>query len=253
VAKNLYDVLEVSQTASPSTIDILFGQLTQRLQSEVDAGKPDAKDRLWAVKQAYATLSNPESRLAYDKGLQTPTAPRQRAPVIAPPREGLNWKWNVLFLGLLMAGLIGYGLKLGRDQTKDSHKVEVLKTTRTSDTADTRAHTERVLVEGVVKNDATLIDRSAEVANRRIDVARDAEMRRRQQVEYQAAANQQRIDLARERQSRQLAMQEQSADQQRKRAEEQRLAREKQYWACMNAALDKMSSSAASASCARFL
>ena len=59
MARNLYHVLEASETASQATIQTLFEQKRDRLQAELDAGNPSVKEHLWAVTQAHGTLSNP--------------------------------------------------------------------------------------------------------------------------------------------------------------------------------------------------
>ena len=67
MAKNLYRVLEASEHASSETLTLLFEQKQARLQKELDSGNPSAKEHLWALKNAYETLSDPEKRTTHDR------------------------------------------------------------------------------------------------------------------------------------------------------------------------------------------
>ena len=250
MAQNFYHILEASDSASQGALQGLFEAKRDRLQGESDGGDSAAKDHLWALRQAYETLSNPTRRAAYDQGLKVREVDAASLQPTEPRSEKLSWKLNVLIFALLASGLVGFGLYLGRANKKDDHSAQVLQTNRSADNDATRADTDRVLVEGVIKNDSKIIDRAAELGNRSLNVQQDAESRRRQELEYRANAGSQILDMQRQRQDRQLAMQEQQQKDALRQAEERKADREKQYWACMNAALDKMSGAAASARCA---
>jgi molecular chaperone GrpE (heat shock protein) len=128
----------------------------------------------------------------------------------------------------------------------------VLQTNRNADNDAIRAGSERILVEGVVNNDSKIIDRSAELGNRSLNIQQDAENRKRQELEYRANAGSQILEMERERQERNLAIQNQYREDLRREKEEQKTATQRQYWSCMNAALDTMSSAAAGARCDRY-
>ena len=66
--RDLYEILEVSSTASQETIERMFRYLAQRYHPDRDTG--DA-DRFNQVAQAYHTLKEPESRAAYDSRHKT--------------------------------------------------------------------------------------------------------------------------------------------------------------------------------------
>jgi len=61
--RDLYEVLEVSSTASQETIERMFRYLAQRYHPDRDTGDADRFDE---VAQAYRTLKEPESRAEYD-------------------------------------------------------------------------------------------------------------------------------------------------------------------------------------------
>jgi curved DNA-binding protein CbpA len=61
--RDLYEILEVSSTASQETIERMFRYLAQRYHPDRDTGDADRFDQ---VAQAYHTLKEPESRALYD-------------------------------------------------------------------------------------------------------------------------------------------------------------------------------------------
>jgi curved DNA-binding protein CbpA len=67
--RDLYEVLEVSPTASQETIERMFRYLAQRYHPDRE-GTGDA-DRFDQVAKAYSTLKEPESRAAYDSRHKT--------------------------------------------------------------------------------------------------------------------------------------------------------------------------------------
>ncbi len=196
MASNLYQVLEANEAASQATLQTLFEQKTKRLQQESEEGNPTAKAQLWALKQAYETLSNPAKRAAYDDSLREANI---KLPMTQVVSDGPSWKLNAMLVVVLAAGLIGLGLYLGRAKDKDDHSAKVLLTNRSADNDATRAGTERVLVEGAVNNGSKIIDRSAELGNRALDIQQDAENRRRQEMEYRAQASAEAMRLEQER------------------------------------------------------
>ncbi|MDB4307766.1 DnaJ domain-containing protein [Gammaproteobacteria bacterium] len=66
--RDLYEILEVSSTASQETIERMFRYLAQRYHPDRDTGDADKFDQ---IAQAYGTLKDHESRAAYDSRHQT--------------------------------------------------------------------------------------------------------------------------------------------------------------------------------------
>lgn len=66
--RDLYEILEVSSTASQETIERMFRYLAQRYHPDRDTGDADRFDE---IAQAYRTLKEPESRAAYDSRHRT--------------------------------------------------------------------------------------------------------------------------------------------------------------------------------------
>jgi DnaJ-class molecular chaperone len=66
--RTLYDILEVSNSASAETIRAAYDRLAGKYDAA--AGNADARFQHEAVKDAFFTLSNAERRAAYDKKLE---------------------------------------------------------------------------------------------------------------------------------------------------------------------------------------
>lgn len=92
MGKTLYDVLEVSQTASQDSITASYKRLSEALKTLAAQGDEDATNRLVALREAFLTLSNSDQRLRYDQSLIT----HQPANPPDPPRS---------FKPLILAGL----------------------------------------------------------------------------------------------------------------------------------------------------
>jgi curved DNA-binding protein CbpA len=61
--RDLYEILEVSPTASQETIERMFRYLAQRYHPDRETGDAERFDQ---IAKAYGTLKDPESRAAYD-------------------------------------------------------------------------------------------------------------------------------------------------------------------------------------------
>ena len=189
MASNFYQILEANEAASQETLKTLYDQKSKRLMQALEDGSPTAKEQLWALRQAYELLSQPAQRAAYDDSLKSRAGAGTSPRPVVRKSQGLTWKINVLLFAILGSCLVGFGLYLGRANKKDDHVVQILQTNRSSDNDATRANTERALVDGVVSNTSMTIDRAAELGNRSLDIQRDAENRRRQEMEYRANAD----------------------------------------------------------------
>ena len=74
---DLYEILEVSSTASQETIERMFRYLAQRYHPDRDTGDAERFDQ---IAQAYRTLKEPESRAKYD----------------AHHRNNLDYQWSLI-------------------------------------------------------------------------------------------------------------------------------------------------------------
>lgn len=223
--KKFYRVLEASESASAETLELLFEQKATRLQREIDSGNPSSKEQLWALRQAFDTLSNPDKREAYDLSFSSQSTASISRSSEPPPRDGISWKTTTILLGLLGAGIVGFGLHIAGTSKKDENKIQLLKVVRSTDNDATRAASERVLVEGTLHNQEKAIDSHGQISNRIVNVEETAEMRRSRELEYKASAaaeqlrqQQARIDIGnqqlqweRKQQEQALALQQAKA------------------------------------------
>jgi curved DNA-binding protein CbpA len=67
--KTLYDILEVSQNASPEVIKAAYKSLVQKYHPDKNPGIPDADKLFKLINHAYEILSNPVRRAAHDAEL----------------------------------------------------------------------------------------------------------------------------------------------------------------------------------------
>ena len=102
--ESLYDVLEVSRTASPEVIRAAYKSLVQRYHPDKNPDNPDAENLLKLINHAYETLSDPATRSAYDVMLtleemaHAPAQERAEEPEPAAEPEGdrdFAEKWDL--------------------------------------------------------------------------------------------------------------------------------------------------------------
>ncbi len=101
--KSLYDLLEVSPTASQDSIAVSYHRLHAKfaeLQSSSD--NEDATNQLIALREAYSTLSNPERRAAYDEKLAARATVEQS-------QDGEPRSYAKLLVLLALIGACGFG------------------------------------------------------------------------------------------------------------------------------------------------
>ena len=102
--KNLYDLLELSQSASQEAINAAY----LRLSSKISGTDPDSENRKNLLDDAFSTLSQPALRRRYDASLNT-------AYVSESNSGGISF-FKLLIVALLIAACgLGYA-KYARDQ-----------------------------------------------------------------------------------------------------------------------------------------
>jgi DnaJ-class molecular chaperone len=75
--RTFYDELEITETASDERIRAAYRHLAQRLHPDKNPD-PRAGERFRSIGAAYATLTDPETRVRYDLFLKRQRAARQR-------------------------------------------------------------------------------------------------------------------------------------------------------------------------------
>lgn len=66
MAKNYYDILGVSKTATADEIKKSYRTLARKYHPDVNSGDKDAENKFKELSEAYAVLSDPEKRKEYD-------------------------------------------------------------------------------------------------------------------------------------------------------------------------------------------
>ncbi|MGH8674545.1 MAG: DnaJ domain-containing protein, partial [Burkholderiales bacterium] len=192
--KTLYDILEVSRSASAEAIDASHQRLQADLQPKADAGSEDARIRLTAAREAYQTLSNPARRRLYDASLESP-------PIHATPARAAS------------QGLYDETAKEGRSR---------------------RAFLIGVIVLGIVTIVVyrVIADQQAKMELQRIEKLQSIERERlaleQQRLEAARAAEEQRLELERQRTGSAISAREQILDMGRQHSD-QSLSRQRAY------------------------
>ncbi|MFN4324355.1 MAG: DnaJ domain-containing protein [Azonexus sp.] len=222
MAKTLYDLLEVSQTASAESIAASYRRL-QAAQAAL-VGDPqcgeDATNQLIALREAYATLSDPARRQAYDARLATRTIEASSAEPAVSPRLRL-----AMLAGLIAACGLGYA-KFQADREKAALEREQAAAAAAIRQAEIAAQQEREQAER-----ERLAAREAEYQRLREEARARLEQERNLAYGRQVSRDVQRAELQAERERlREVQRQEQERlreEQQRLYEAERRLAQDK--------------------------
>lgn len=67
MTKDYYDILGVDRNADAKTIKAAYRRLARECHPDVNPDDPEAEERFKELSQAYAVLSDPEKRAAYDR------------------------------------------------------------------------------------------------------------------------------------------------------------------------------------------
>lgn len=116
-SKTLYDILEVSTSASLETIRAAYERLStiNDPASESNASNKDARFQYEAIKDAFFTLSNPEKRALYDKKLAA------RSDTGVRHVEVIDSFWTtpkLIVIGVIVLGLGGFYYKHQQEQSR---------------------------------------------------------------------------------------------------------------------------------------
>ena len=113
MSKTLYDILEVSLSASPESIRAAYERLSAKFSES--SANPAVKLQATAITEAFLTLNNPAKRAQYDKTLLVRTQPPAYSVEMVDPF------WTLPKLIVLLAIVLAFGgmyYKHNKDQAK---------------------------------------------------------------------------------------------------------------------------------------
>lgn len=260
---SFYQLIGISPLASD-------GEVTQAIaayQAKVDDGTATASPEF---KYAREMLGSAAAREAYDRKLHAnlhertgqSTAPTTTALGDALPADTMrSWMSSrklTFLVGLLAFLSVGYLLK---GVSRDVNEQAILKERVATEQEIVRAARESALQQAEIsrlaieKRDA-MMERAfgradQEQRDTQLFLEREAD-RRRQEYAERERRQQQRLELQRERQKELAARRQEQARQEADWAAQQEAERQRRYWACMNAELDRTDSAAAYQRCANY-
>ncbi len=86
--RDLYAMLGVAPTATPAEIRQAYRRLVRQYHPDRHPGDPAAHARMVEINAAYAVLSDPDRRAAYDAARRRPSTPRGwTSPVRTAPAD----------------------------------------------------------------------------------------------------------------------------------------------------------------------
>lgn len=148
--RTLYDILEVSNSASQDAIRAAYERLSQKSDPahESNAGNADARFQHNAIKEALFTLSNAETRAQYDRKLEQRAAGAIRNVEILEPFWTLP---KLIVAGLVVLVLGGFYFKYQQTQARlEAEKViAAAKAKEGEDKAKAEAEADRIALERV--------------------------------------------------------------------------------------------------------
>ncbi|QID18966.1 hypothetical protein G3580_15860 [Nitrogeniibacter mangrovi] len=217
--RTLYDVLQVTPNAAPQIMRAAFEHLSAHHEL---AGDPAAA-RL--VRDAYATLSRPEARAAYDRKLAELAAETTPVPSAATPAAPGLPLWARVAALVLAVG-VGYGVATMWHQRELARMI----LDHQAQLVERQAQIQALRMERLAERDDQRAERSAA---RQATYQEQAEARRRER-ELNATLN--RLDRQADSQRREQAREEQAREREaRRRLEQER--RERAAADARNAAL----------------
>lgn len=266
---NFYDALGVE----PDATDEEVARAIRDREAEIERGTAVRSPVFNYAKEA---LGKPQARAVYDEKLYEQLRRSAEAPARSisddafgrPEGVFLPW-WETrkvtAIIGIAAVAVVGYLLlafmqeRGGREVQKASIEVRKTSLEAQGEALRAAAENERARVENERRaNESQIavvdkaIERSAELQNRALSIQAQEQERRQQELEYRANAGAQILELQRERQQHQIAMERQRRVELEEQEERLRAERQRRYWACMNAALDRVDSARANAQCAGF-
>lgn len=242
--KTLYDTLSLSPNTPASLIPLAYNHLSAPLEPQVEMGHTEARQRLASMRMAHQILSDPTQREAYDRRLRDEEESGADH-VVASAKKAANAPWNIV--GLVLSVVL-LGLTIGL-YIQSSNAKTTLREQATAQASE-REQWNREIVE----LQASLAAAEARASSLKVRL----DDRHNQAFEQAVVSTTRSLDQQRQREEQAARQREAEERRQRQQAQERvamqdarNAQSEKRYWACMNEALNRMTSDRANAQCAR--
>jgi hypothetical protein len=216
---SLYSILKIHPDASDAVVATAIGDLESG--NLVEPGNTPAE-----YKYAKDTLGNPNLREQYDRQLLASLSNNISKPYRTYAAEEMDYQYSwwesrktSIIIGVLSLTILGY---LGLNFLKERHGSEIQK--QAVDSQTEAVHT---------ISDATQMKTQADI-DLRAEALRLAAEKQNQDMELRARAADQAYEQQRMMQESRMQAEQQRQKAQQDQAENLRVMREKQYWACMN-------------------
>lgn len=210
MAGTLYDLLEVSRSASRESIVAAYHRLHAKFSEPAASGDEDAINHLVALREAHRILANPESRRKYDERLDL-----QQSEQLAAHDSSISFAKVLPLVSLLAVSGLFYAkyqseqekARLAQEQVAASVRAAELEAQRERDQrfAESQAEQQRLRAEALERN-----EREREIAYGR-------------QVSHELERAEVRLRIERERAERERA----NAERQKQYDYERQLSKEK--------------------------
>lgn len=246
--KTFYDFLQVSKSADQNIIDSAYEILLKKYESKHDQ---ESRNQLQFIRHAYETLSNPEQRRIYDQKLNSEEylTKLEVQKYESDFSKTFNAWWKSPKVSwIIIASITLIGFSLYTRHMSEKSKVAIIKETeftkRESNVLNAsndskHLYNEEILVKGLAGNQDNTIREASKIDNRALDIAMQAEERKRIELEYRANADAQRLEMQRHEQDARLELQRVQQERYDKNMAEQKAERARRFYACLNNALDR--------------
>ncbi|MBS1145208.1 MAG: DnaJ domain [Proteobacteria bacterium] len=216
---NLYEILEVSQSASQEAIDANYKRLHLKHSDPASKGDEDATNQLIALREAYRTLSDVELRRKYDNKLDS-----QQSNLIIEETSSHSLLKILLVVSTIGACLFGYGKHQAAQEKARLEKEQIAATAKLAELEAQREQTERL---AILQAEQQRLQAQAilERQQRESDYAYGKQVSR----DLERAETQARQEREKEERQRTLAEKQKQNEFERQLAKERALARQMEH------------------------
>lgn len=220
MARTLYDILELSPSASAEAVQAAYDRLAAKFDPTAPAneGKADVRMQSDAVKEAFLTLSDPVRRLRYDRSIGVRPDPGFGP---AQPVEPF-WTWpKFLLIGLALVAFAGWHVYERRVEARLAAEREIAAAKAREAEAKAREEAERAQLERLEQDrarEARYAEERKRAETERLQRAFEREVRSRD-MQARTLAERERIEQMNQTRRAEMEKQRAESDQRRREAD----------------------------------